>query len=389
MTSTTFTYDRGYQRQEAPGQRAAWDLGPDLPLVDGRAHTAGLPGAFADSAPDRWGRTLISKRLRARARAEGRTPPTVTDVDYLLGVSDLTRQGALRFCPPEAEGELLAADLQVPKLVELPQLLRAADEAASGADGGESSDAVKLLLDAGSASLGGARPKASVRDGDRLLIAKFPHPADEWDVMAWEKTVLDLAEKAGIGVPGRRLERVGGRHVLLLERFDRTTTGRRIGYLSAMSLVGAKDGEARDYLELAEAVADHGGAVRADLRQLWRRIAFSLAVNNVDDHLRNHGFLRAPAGWCLSPLFDVNPDPEADSRVTTIGWAGSREEAARALVDTAATFGMTPEAAGQALADVGRSVAGWRAAASSNGVVEAEVRRFAGAFRLPAALESL
>jgi serine/threonine-protein kinase HipA len=206
--TTTFDYDPGYLRTaDAPS------VDPAFPLTRGAQYVAKLPGSFGDGAPDRWGRNLIAKRERAIAREERRRARDLDDVDYLLGVSDDTRQGALRF--RHADGSaFLGPHTDVPRLLELPRLLRAADEAASDDDGAA---AVKVLLDAGTGSLGGARPKAAVRlDDGALGLAKFPHASDEWDVMAWEATALDIAGRAGLEVPDHRLTKVGPRHVLLL-----------------------------------------------------------------------------------------------------------------------------------------------------------------------------
>ncbi|GAA3578038.1 HipA domain-containing protein [Microlunatus spumicola] len=372
VVSTTLTYDPAWTA--AP---AAYALSPDLPLLATRHQvTGGLPGAFADSAPDRWGRNLIAKRLRTQAPPGQQAATTVREVDYLLGVADETRQGALRFALDDA-GPWLGTGSDVPRLVALPRLLRAADAVAD--DAADDLAAVKELLVAGSGSLGGARPKASVRDGDELLIAKFPHRSDAWDVMAWEKTALDLADRCGIEVPRSRLVRVGQRHVLLLDRFDRRGTT-RVGYISAMTLLRSSDGVAADYLEVAEALAEHGGAVVADLARLWRRIAFMLVVNNVDDHLRNHGFLRSASGWTLSPAFDLNPDPDPGAaRITTIGFVDDAEGALEQLVANAGAFRLTRDRAAAVLAEVLAGTAAWREVARGNGVVEGELRRFAPA----------
>ncbi|MFG1911778.1 type II toxin-antitoxin system HipA family toxin [Kribbella sp. NPDC048928] len=297
----------------------------------------------------------------------------MSDVDYLLGVSDLTRQGALRF-RSSPDGPYLDPDLTVPKLVELPRLLQAADAAARDPD---DLSAVKDLLDAGSGSLGGARPKASVRDQERLYIAKFPHPGDEWDVISWEKTTLDLAERSGIEVPSRRLTSIAGRSVLVLERFDREAQN-RVGYMSAMTMVQGTDGTPGDYLEVAETLTEYGSQVGEDLRQLWRRIAFSVAVHNTDDHLRNHGFLRdGRAGWRLSPAFDLNPNPDVGAqRVTGIGGAYRREDELTGLMSYADSFRLTPNEACRVLRDVLDGTAAWREVAMSNGVPGREVPRF-------------
>lgn len=370
--STTYQYDDLYR---ADGR--AYPLDPVLPLYRGAVHAGRLPGSFQDCAPDRWGRNLLRKRSDAAARLEGRVPHTLSDADYLLGVSDLSRQGALRFSD-EVGGPYLADDHDVPKVVELPRLLHASDQVAADEP---NLDAVKELLDAGSGSLGGARPKASVRDRGRLLLAKFPHPGDTWNVMAWEKTALDLAERAGIATPSRRLVTVGGRSVLLLDRFDRADSGHRVGYISAMSLLEARDGESRDYVEIAEALAEHGSDVRKDLAELWRRAAFFLAMNNTDDHLRNHGFLATPGGWTLSPCFDVNPNPSgADRRVTAIGGAYGRADGLKALGLYRDTFGLTEHEARDVLAEVAAATSTWREVAASNGVSAREIDMFAPVF---------
>ncbi|MFC9690311.1 type II toxin-antitoxin system HipA family toxin [Kribbella sp. NPDC056951] len=372
MVSTSFRYSEDYLAR--PG---AYAIDPAMPLLKGNYAPSGLPGAFADCSPDRWGKNLISKSIRVQALREGRTPPSTGDVDYLLGVSDLTRQGALRF-RQEPAGQFVHPDLSVPKLIELPRLLRAADHVAQDAD---DMLAIKDLLDAGSGSLGGARPKASVRDEGRLLIAKFPHHSDEWDVMAWEKTALDLAERAGIDAPRRETISVDDRTVLLLERFDRDH-GRRIGYMSAMTMVEGRDGSPGDYLEVAETLTEFSSRTSADLRQLWRRIAFSIAIHNTDDHLRNHGFLRdGTAGWRLSPIFDVNPNPDGGAqRVTGIGGAHRREDEVDGLMTYAESFRVTPADARQIIREVLDATADWQRVATGNGVPKRELSRFQEAF---------
>jgi serine/threonine-protein kinase HipA len=371
ILSTTFRYDETYLARPD-----AYAIDPAMPLTQGNHTSGGMPGALTDCSPDRWGKNLIAKKVRLRALREGRTSPSVGDVDYLLGVSDLTRQGSLRFSTA-SDGPYLDPNLTVPKVVELPRLLRAADAVARDPD---DLSAVKDLLDAGSGSLGGARPKASVRDGDRLFIAKFPHHGDEWDVIGWEKTALDLAHRAGIAVPTRSLVSVGGRPVLVLQRFDRDRQ-ERIGYMSAMTLVQGKDGTSGDYLEVAETLTEYGSRVGADLRQLWRRIAFSVAVHNTDDHLRNHAFLRdGRSGWRLSPAFDINPNPEISSqRVTGIGGAYRREDELAGLMSYVGSFRLDAEEARRILRDVLDGTAAWKDVARGNGVPEGELTRFEGA----------
>lgn len=368
--TTAFRYDDAYLARPD-----AVPVDPHLPLVRGAHRVDGLPGTFRDSSPDRWGRNLIARQFRARAVAYEGALPSLGEVDYLVGVSDATRQGDLRF-RMSTDGPFLDPGDHVPPLVELPSLLHAADQVARD---GDDMEAVKVLLAAGTGSLGGARPKASVRDGDRLLIAKFPHHSDEWDMMAWEATALDLAERAGLPVPPRRLVSMSGRSVLLVERFDRAA-GRRVGYASAMTLVGAVDGEVRDYLDVVDVLADVGARARADRQELWRRIAFSVAIHNTDDHLRNLGFLRDGTGWSLAPVFDVNPDPDAgSSRVTGIGGIVEPQGEIDALFETAPYFDLDANVATTVWEEVRAAVGTWRAVAAAHGMTQG-VEAFAPAF---------
>ncbi|MFD3592684.1 type II toxin-antitoxin system HipA family toxin [Nocardia sp. NPDC058640] len=369
--ATSFQYSSDYLRM--PG---AYELDPALPLYQGQHHVSGLPGAFADCAPDRWGQNLVKRRLQILDQANKSMPRALTPVDFLVGVSDLTRQGALRFAEPNTD-EFLNPDATVPKLIELPSLLRASDHIAR--DDADFSD-LKILLAAGTATLGGARPKASVRDEDRLCIAKFPHHADSWDVMAWEKTVLDLAEAAGITTPARTLRRIDGRGVLILDRFDRVH-GQRLGYISAMTMLQARDGQGHDYLDLAETIPEHSAQAKLDLRDLWRRIAFSVAIHNTDDHLRNHGFIRNAGGWRLAPLFDVNPNPEiAEHRTTSIAGVTGRDDEVEALMAAADAFDLPPDDAADILGEVLAATANWVDVAAVNGISTSERKRFAPAF---------
>lgn len=373
LTSTTFQYDQSYLAHPE-----AYAIDPALQLVTGTQYAQGLPGAFADSAPDRWGRNLISKRERAVARTEERRPQQLDDVDFLTGVSDITRQGALRFRPND-RSRFVDPGHHVPRLVRLPELLRAADTAARD---GDDFEAVKALLDAGTGSLGGARPKAAVRGDDGMqLIAKFPHHEDAWDVMAWEATALDLAASAGVTTPPHRLVRIDGRHVLLLDRFDRITGADaaepgRVGYISAMTLLQHRDGESADYLDIADRLQEISASPKDDARQLFRRIAVSVGLNNTDDHLRNHGFLRGRAGWTLSPAFDINSNPDPDGRQTTIAGAESAADEAEGLRVAGRACRLSSDEVAAELRRTADVIAGWRVAATRNGVRNAELSRF-------------
>jgi len=373
LVSSMFSYDTSYiERADA------FAIDPELPLRTGGQPVAGLPGTMQDCSPDRWGRNIITKGRRAAAREEGQRAHTLTDADFLVGVGDFSRQGALRF-RARADGPFLGEGGDVPKLIALPLLLDAAD--AVGSD--EDFAAIKTLLEAGTGSLGGARPKASIADGDRLLIAKFPHRDDEWDVMAWEKTALDLASAAGITVPRTRLTRIDDRAVLLLDRFDRRA-GNRVPYMSAMTLLGARDGGVQDYVDIAEAMAPVSAAARTDLNELWRRVVYSIIVNNTDDHLRNHGLLHEQGGWRMSPAFDLNPNPDTGtSRQTGIAGAYVREDALDAALEYATVFDLTSIQARDVIDQVTVAVSGWREAAKANGLSVKEMTLFDDAFWSP------
>lgn len=371
--TTTFTYASSYL--SGNGNQP---IDPALPLFSGNQYLSRVPGAFSDSAPDRWGRNLLVRRERQAAVEERRAARTFDDVDFLLGVNDETRQGALRYSIP-GEDVMLSPRTDVPRLVALPELLRASDEVAAD---GEDAAAYKRLLAAGTASLGGARPKAAVMLSDGTLgIAKFPHQQDSRDVMAWECVALDLAESAGIDAPRRRLVKVGDRHVLLLARFDRSGAGaaaERVGYMSAMTMLEETDGASGDYVDIAERLADFSAALRADRRALVDRVILSIALHNTDDHLRNHGLLEALGGWRWSPVFDVNPNFDlAEGRTSSIAGATSTRDEAGGLRELAAVAGIRGEELGERVARILSAVDRWRDSAVRYGIPAGEQRMFA------------
>ncbi|MDR1427215.1 MAG: type II toxin-antitoxin system HipA family toxin [Bifidobacteriaceae bacterium] len=376
--TSIFAYDPGYLAADG-----AYPVDPALPLAAGSWPAPGtLPRAVLDSAPDRWGRMLVSKREAAAAREAGRAPRRLDEVDFLLGASDETRQGALRFALEEG-GAYQHPSSAVPKVLALPMLLRAADQAVL--DGTEAEVAIEALLSAGSASLGGARPKAAVRDGGRLHIAKFPHAQDRWDVMAWEAVALELARAARIPASANRLVDAGGRRVLLVERFDRRGP-ERLGYISALTLVGLDGSVQVDYLDVAQALSRVSAEPSRDLADLWCRIALSVAVHNTDDHLRNLGLLRARGGWRLAPAFDINPDPALGSaRVTAIGGACGTEDSAQALAFHAAAFGLSAAQARAEARRISGAVSRWGRVAAERGLGKAARGRFAPVFEAGAA----
>ena len=359
----------------------AYSLDPLLPMLAGQQQTSAgraLFGALSDAAPDGWGRRLIAREELHRASGEHRTPRSRTEIDFLLGVRDDLRQGALRFRDPES-GDYVAKSTGVPHLLELPRLLNAAEELERES---ESDEDLRLLLEGGS-SLGGARPKAHVRADGALGIAKFPAPAgDSWNVIRWEAVSLTLASRAGISVPQFALHAVAGRPVLIVQRFDRHDD-ERIGYLSAMTLLEAADGDGRSYVEIAEAIEEHSPSAAVDLRELWRRMVFSRLISNTDDHLRNHGFLRtSAAGWSLSPAFDLNPNPQpGGTRFSTVVDEGREgENDIDVALDVASMFRLTPDEALGVLAEVVSAVSCWTDVAKALGVASREIDRMSGAF---------
>lgn len=361
----------------------AYALEPQLPLGRGSFQTrVGQPifGAFSDSAPDRWGRNIVKRNEAARARLAGETPRSLGEIDYLIGVPDDARQGTLRFRMPGDDEFLARPEAGIPPLIDLPSLLSAADKL-----DGESPDdetALRLLLRAGS-SLGGARPKAHVIDAaGRLTIAKFPRlTQDEWDVVIWEHVALRLARRAGIRAADSGVIAVDGRNVLLLDRFDRDGE-RRIGYVSAMTMLEAVDGAERSYLEIADAISRFSASPSAELEELWRRVAFSILISNTDDHLRNHGLLQTGrGGWALSPAFDLNPDPGGGPKSLSLTIDFHDASASiETLIEVAPEFGVDPATRRTVLAEVEHAVSTWRSEAADAGIGPSDIERMTSAF---------
>lgn len=368
-----FSYDPSYL-----GDQRAFSLSPDMPLGPGSFHSSGLRElrAFEDCMPDRWGRNLMHRAERARARDEMRTPRTLFEADMLIGVNDEARQGAIRIWNSEGDALSSAAD-RVPRETSIPALLDAADRSASDVDAD-----VRDLLAAGS-SLGGARPKASVRDeAGNLCIAKFPKVDEDSlsDVCAWEYVALRLMERAGIEVPHARLLRVGRRSVLLTRRFDRRGA-RRTPYISGLTAVQGVDGGRYSYLELAQFIEEEGSRPALDLRELWTRALFSCAVGNTDNHLRNYGFLRDAAGWRLSPAFDVNPTPGAEAKYLATGLDFDRREAEPEIALSVSDFFRLKLSEARGIASsMALEISGWRREARAAGISEASIERMADCF---------
>jgi serine/threonine-protein kinase HipA len=367
-------------------------LDPDLQLYAGMQflndESKGNFGLFLDSSPDRWGRMLMRRKEAAMARQEERPEKHLYELDYLMGVFDGHRMGGLRF-KHETNGVFLNDDKQlasppwtsIRKLEEIS--LRLEDE--DVVDNPDYLRWLNLLVAPGS-SLGGARPKASVLDQSKQLwIAKFPSKNDQSDIGGWEMITRELALDSGIHMAEAQARRFSGKnHTYLTKRFDRTPSGTRIHFASAMTLLGHHDGQDHvdgvSYLELVDFITSRGGRIELDLEQLWRRIVFSICVSNIDDHLRNHGFLLTNAGWVLSPAYDINPDE------TGTGLKLNISESDNALdldltMEVHEYFRLSKDRALHIIKEIRQSVQAWRKIATKIGVSKSEQELKSKAFQ--------
>ncbi len=365
---------------------------PHLGVYAGRQYpTDGVQnfGLFLDSSPDRWGRLLMDRRLERKRRA-GLVGKSVKlcESDYLLGVHDTHRVGALRFRLDD-EGPFLDTTTEhgAPPLVRLRELEHASRALEADGDDARVDEWLRLLVAPGG-SLGGARPKASVVDqAGALWIAKFPSMRDTYDVAAWEVVVATLAAACGIDVPPARIEHFGSdHHTFLVRRFDRTPSGGRIHFASAMTMTGRADGAdaaaGASYLEIAEVLIRHGARTDLDLPQLWRRIVFNMCVSNSDDHLRNHGFLLEPgAGWRLAPAFDVNPVSHSDSLTLNVSEKDNAKDLALAI-EVAPLFRVGANEARSIADSIRATVRRWPELATRVGLSPSAQRSMAPAFDL-------
>ena len=383
----SFQYERSWLQGEY-----SFQLDPDLQLYEGKLYPNSRSenfGTFLDSSPDRWGRTLMLKREAHRASQEGRKPRTLLPSDYLLGVHDQSRMGGLRF---KVDGAFKNDDptYAIPLWATLRELENASIRL--GQEGIESdpkfSMYLKALVAPGS-SLGGARPKASVIDPDgHLWIAKFPSQNDTKDVGAWEAVVHQLAKICGLRVPPAKLEKFTNiHHTYLVKRFDRMNDGKRIHFASAMTLLQRQDGDnhqsGASYLELVDFIISNGSPskVQHDLEELWKRIVFSIAVSNSDDHLRNHGFLLSQEGWELSPAFDINPNEMAEGLSLNISLESNTLdfEVTRAV---AQDFRISLPKADSIIVETKAAVRKWNQTAEKFGISRSERERMEKAFSL-------
>jgi serine/threonine-protein kinase HipA len=300
-------------------------LDPDIQLYSGQQFPNGKEnfGVFLDSMPDTWGRTLMKRRVAQQAKEYNEKAATLYDIDYLLGVYDESRMGALRF-KKKLDGPFLDNNNETPTppWSSVRELQQAANSFENDDNNEEAKKWLAILMAPGS-SLGGARPKANILDENKeLWIAKFPSKNDTIDKAAWEYLAYLLATKAGINMAPCRIEKIAGNYnTFFTKRFDREKAD-RIHFASAMTMTGNNEDTIRDntasYLDLAEFISNYGANVEENLHQLWRRIIFNIAISNTDDHLRNHGFILTDEGWILSPAYDLNPSIDKDGLALNI-----------------------------------------------------------------------
>ena len=380
----SFEYDPDWLRMPE-----AFSFDPDLSLV-GRAQHPMLGrsnfGVFLDSSPDRWGRVLMQRRENLRARREGRRARSLAEWDFLLGVHDETRLGALRFQDP-GSGRFIDSDeeLAAPPIASLRELQAASLQFESHTDDEEHPDYERWLsqLFATGTSLGGARPKASVRDEDgALCLAKFPSRLDRRDVGAWELVAHRLGARAGINVPHTRpLQMPDSPYATFLaRRFDRSARGRRLAFVSAMTLAQRTDGEAgASYLELVDLLQSRGTDTHNDCLELFRRVVFSILIHNTDDHLRNHGFFIGERGISLSPAYDINPSTDRNELSLAINEVDTACDVSIAL-EAHRDYGLSKTEAEKIIATAREAIASWRGEATQLGIPKAEQELMASAF---------
>lgn len=340
-------------------------------------------GCFSDALPDRWGRTLLNRREQLLAQEEGRPLRRLSSFDYLLGIDDNSRMGGFRF-KERADADFINSTptLRVPPLANIRDVEFAARQIEQSEQQNELPDKkwIAQLIQPGS-SLGGARPKASVIDTDgSLCVAKFPSRQDDWDAELWEHLCHLLAKRAGISVAETRvLQTSDRRHTLISQRFDRTKSGKRIHFASAMTLLGMHDGDnatnGHGYLDIVDFIIRYGADVDNNLRELYRRVAFNICIGNSDDHFRNHGFLLTPKGWTLSPAYDLNPTL---SRYQSLLITATSNEADLSLLgDASEEYMLSRSVADSIILEVCDALKDWQTLASQLGVPKREIASFA------------
>lgn len=373
----SFAYDENWLKSEY-----RFNIDPALGLYTKEQPSQDTFGIFTDSVPDRWGRVLMDRREVVEANSEGRNVRALYEWDYLLGVHDETRMGALRL--RKEEKFLDNNELGIPpitSLAELQNIVRLLEN-----DDEDNLPALKSWLTtlvAPGSSLGGARPKANFRNIDgSLWIAKFPKQDDKEDIGLWEGITLELAKKCGIRVPDFKVVKISGNHhTFLVKRFDRSGDRREM-FVSAMTMLEKKDGDDASYLDIAEFLQDHGReGIENEMRELWRRMVFNVMVSNRDDHLRNHGFLRDCQGWYLSPAYDINPNKTKVTHAISLNFE-SAEPSLDTLFSALDFLRLEWEVAIKILKEVHQVLSTWRDVAKFYGAKNAQIDLISPAFQL-------
>lgn len=378
----SFEYDKTWIMSE---QQQLLD--PDIQFFSGAqfpGHKENF-GVFLDSMPDTWGRTLMKRRVAQQARERNERTPLLYDIDYLLGVYDESRMGALRF-KTDPDGPFLDddSDMPTPPWSSIRELQYAANHLERDEGYEETKKWLAILMAPGS-SLGGARPKANILDEtEELWIAKFPSKNDTTDKGAWEYLAYKLATNAGITMVPCKIEKVAGKyHTFFTKRFDREK-GERIHFASAMTMTGNNEDTIRDtpasYLDIAEFLQNYGADIDSNLHQLWRRMVFNIAISNTDDHLRNHGFLLTNKGWVLSPAYDINPSIDKNGLALNIDMDDNALDF-RLAESVGEFFRLDSRTMEVIIEEVLSSVSQWKRIASTIGIPKAEWEIMQGAFR--------
>ena len=362
-------------------------LSDDLNNYPGQQYTApgkDIFGCFSDALPDRWGRTLINRREQILAKEENRPMRRLSSFDYLIGIEDFSRMGAFRF-KESINGDYINASeiLRIPPLTDIRELIAASSEIEKSEDENRLPEMrwIAQLVQPGS-SLGGARPKASVIDENKILhIAKFPSRKDDYDVGLWEHFSHLLAKKAGVNAAETKVISTSDKyHTLLSRRFDRREDGKRIHFASAMTLLGLNDGDnantGHGYLDIVDFILQNCTNVEDNLQELYRRVAFNICIGNSDDHFRNHGFLLTAKGWTLSPAYDMNPTLN-EYQSLLISATSNRAELS-ILLDACGDYMLNRKTAEQIISEVTNVVQGWQELAVRLGIFKREMEMFSG-----------
>ncbi len=375
--SYAFKFDNDWLRQYG-----SLFLSADINNYPGQQYTQpgqDIFGCFSDALPDRWGRLLLNRREQILAAEERRPIRRLSSFDYLIGIDDFSRMGGFRF-KTIPDGEFINCDshLRIPPLADLRSLVAASMEIEKSEEQNRLPEMkwIQQLVHPGS-SLGGARPKAGVRGTDGCLyVAKFPSRNDDYDVSLWEHLSHLLAKKAGVNAAETSVISTGEKyHALLSKRFDRTVDRRRIHFASAMTLLGLTDGSnaqtGNGYLDIVDFILQNCCDVENNLRQLYRRVAFNIAIGNTDDHFRNHGFLLTPKGWTLSPAYDMNPT--SNEYQSLLINSSTNKSDLNLLLGSSEEYMIGKDEATKIIGEVTNAIKGWRRMAASLGIVKREM----------------